>query len=114
MSALWTKGSPATVREVYEELTEETPLAYTTVMTVMERLWRKSFLQRTPAGGTRAFAYSPTKGEAEFTAERMSAVLEGSVDRPTALAHFLRDIPKDSEAELLKIADEVRRRKRRR
>jgi predicted transcriptional regulator len=36
--------APATVREVYEELLEQRPIAYTTVMSVLQNLTKKGFL----------------------------------------------------------------------
>ena len=40
MDRLWTWGRPALVREVVDDLHRDRPLAYTTVMTVMENLHR--------------------------------------------------------------------------
>ena len=41
MDRLWEWGRPALVREMVDDLHDERPLAYTTVMTVMENLHRK-------------------------------------------------------------------------
>jgi len=41
MDRLWEWGRPALVREVLDDLRKDRPLAYTTVMTVMENLHRK-------------------------------------------------------------------------
>src|ERR1700687_3392757 len=41
MDRLWERGRPTLVREVLDDLREDRPLAYTTVMTVMENLCRK-------------------------------------------------------------------------
>ncbi len=110
MRILWRRKAPASVREVHGELTAETPLAYTTVMTVMERLWRKDVLERAPRG--RAFEYSPVKSEAEHTAELMTEVLKGTRDRHAALAHFVRGLRGSDGNELLDLADKARRRRR--
>jgi Penicillinase repressor len=40
MDRLWDRGKPALVREVLDDLRKDRPLAYTTVMTVMENLHR--------------------------------------------------------------------------
>jgi hypothetical protein len=45
MDRLWQWGRPVLVREVVEDLRGERPLAYTTVMTVMENLHRKGWLR---------------------------------------------------------------------
>jgi predicted transcriptional regulator len=54
MEILWTAGE-CSVREVRAKLRR--PLAYTTVMTTLERLFKKLFLDRHKSG--RAFLYSP-------------------------------------------------------
>jgi BlaI family penicillinase repressor len=56
MAALWTLGK-ATVHEIRSGLSPERPLAYTTVMTVMERLARKGMVERAMRG--RAHLYRP-------------------------------------------------------
>jgi predicted transcriptional regulator len=54
LESLWQRGS-ATVREVIED--GDLKLAYTTVMTTLDRLYKKNLLDRVPEG--RAFRYSP-------------------------------------------------------
>lgn len=110
MRILWRRGEPATVREVHETLAKDRDLAYTTVMTVMERLWRKGLLRREPKG--RAFQYSPAESEAEYTAGLMHQVLASTRDRRSVLAHFVRGMRKPDEAELIRLAGEAARRKR--
>jgi len=58
MKVVWKKGS-ATVRDVYETLREGRALAYTTVMTTMNILETKGFLDK--AREERAFRYTPTR-----------------------------------------------------
>jgi BlaI family transcriptional regulator, penicillinase repressor len=58
MKVVWKKGS-ATVREVYETLREGRALAYTTVMTTMNILETKGFLDK--AREDRAFRYTPAR-----------------------------------------------------
>jgi predicted transcriptional regulator len=61
LSALWMRGS-ATVREILDA--GEIKLAYTTVMTTLDRLYKKQLLNRTAEG--RAFRYSPRYTQAEL------------------------------------------------
>lgn len=63
LNALWTLGE-ANVRDVQEIVVRTRPLAYTTIMTVLDRLVRKGKLTRRKAG--RAFVYHP-----EITREEM-------------------------------------------
>ena len=58
MKVVWKQGG-ATVREVYETLREARPLAYTTVMTTMNILETKGFLDK--ARVDRAFRYTPAR-----------------------------------------------------
>lgn len=62
LEALWRRNS-ATVRELLDS--GDMKLAYTTVMTTLDRLYKKGLLDRVPEG--RAFRYSPrhTKEELE-------------------------------------------------
>jgi predicted transcriptional regulator len=87
MDRLWQWGRPVLVREVVEDLRGERPLAYTTVMTVMENLHRKGWLRRERDG--RAWRYEPTGSRSGYTAALMTDALATSADRRTALAHFV-------------------------
>ncbi|MCA1712234.1 MAG: BlaI/MecI/CopY family transcriptional regulator [Actinobacteria bacterium] len=86
MDSLWACDVPMTVRQVLEELAPSRPLAYTTVMTVMERLFRKGLLTRESDG--RAYAYTPAQSRADYTAATMTDVLAAAGDRSAALIHF--------------------------
>jgi predicted transcriptional regulator len=95
LRALWTLRQ-GNVREVRTLVAESRPLAYTTIMTVLERLVRKGKLKRRKAG--RAFVYSP---EASRDAMRRAAIRElvdslfdGSEDD---LIRFLRGEEADSQ-----------------
>src|SRR5690349_6618705 len=56
LRALWTLGE-ANVRDVQQAVSGSKALAYTTVMTLLERLARKGVLTRRKSG--RAFLYAP-------------------------------------------------------
>ena len=66
MEVLWARGN-GTVRELLEE--DNLPLAYTTVMTTLDRLYKKQLLERVPEG--RAYRYSPRCSREEL--ERAAA-----------------------------------------
>lgn len=111
MRVLWEReGEAITGREVHAALTEETPLAYTTVMTVLDRLWRKGVVRRERGG--RAYRYAPVRSEAEHTAALMRELLARTGDPQAALAHFVRGMRKRDEAVLLRLLGEARRRGR--
>src|SRR5436853_2698335 len=96
MDRLWEWGRPALVREVVDDLRGDRPIAYTTVMTVMENLHRKEWLRRHRDG--RAWRYEPTGSRSGSTAALMNDALATSPDRRTALAHFVLQMsPHDAE-----------------
>lgn len=87
MQRLWAWQRPTTVREVLDDLRPERPLAYTTVMTVMDTLHRKGLLGRERVG--RAYRYTPTSSRAEHAARLMSEVLETAGDPAGTLLRFV-------------------------
>ena len=96
MDRLWGWGRPVLVREVVEDLRSDRPLAYTTVMTVMENLHRKGWLRREKDG--RAWRYEPSRSRSAYTVELMSDALGANPDRRSALAHFVLQMsPHDAE-----------------
>jgi len=87
MDRLWSRAEPATVREVLTDLRQHREIAYTTVLTVMDNLYRKGFLRREPAG--RAHRYAPVAGRDQYVAQLMRQALDGSGDPAAALTHFV-------------------------
>ena len=67
LELLWAQGRPATVGHIRRALPE---LAYTTIMTTLDRLYRKGLLLRDKDG--RAFAYVPRYTRAELVSELIS------------------------------------------
>lgn len=97
MNQLWDADGPLSVRDVLE-LIDSHDLAYTTVMTVLDRLRRKDLLTRTRQG--RAFLYSPTHGRDALTSELMNNALNSAgQDRTAALVHFTESVsPQEAAA----------------
>lgn len=99
MELLWAATEPLSVREVHEQLGERRRLAYTTVMTVLDRLSRKEMALRTRRG--RAYLYAPAHGRDELTAELLNEVLDGAGgDRTAALVHFAETVSPEEAAAL--------------
>jgi predicted transcriptional regulator len=101
MEIVWAADGPLTGRIVVDELTRERPVAYTTVLTVMDRLVRKGLLTRQRRG--RAHTYQAAQSRAAYTADLMASVLGSSNDRSAVLLHFVEQIPPD-QAEALRAA----------
>ncbi len=100
MDVLWSRDEPATVREVLAALAER-GLAYTTVMTVLDRLARKGVVRRELDG--RAWRYVPAASREAFVAELMLQALDLTGDRDAALVRFARSVS-DPEADVLRDA----------
>jgi len=62
MNVIW-KQAPATVGDVAASLTDDTPLAYSTVLTTLRILESKGYLRHTKKG--RAFVYEPVIAQEE-------------------------------------------------
>ena len=89
MTQLWNAGEPLTVRRVHELLSRDRELAYTTVMTVLDRLAKKGVVTQQRAD--RAYRYAPAQTRAEMTAALMLDALSAAPDgvRDAALARFV-------------------------
>lgn len=104
MDHLWDTDEPQTVRQVHETLCARRELAYTTVMTVLQRLARKDLVEQ--IRDDRAHRYAPTHGRDELVAGLMVDALDQAVDsgdRHAALVHFVERVGAD-EAEALRRA----------
>jgi len=86
MNLLWDRGGWMTPGEVHSALADSS-LAYTTVMTVLVRLWQKGRLERQRDG--RAYAYHPVVTRDQYAAERMEDLLARAGNRSAVLSHFL-------------------------
>jgi BlaI family penicillinase repressor len=73
MNTLWPMGE-ATVREIRESLAERRPRAYTTIMTIMDRLARKGVVERRKVG--RAYFYRANLSVDDARAKALGQVLE--------------------------------------
>jgi predicted transcriptional regulator len=91
MEAVWRAGMPMSVRQVLDVLNTRRPepLAYTTVMTVMNRLVAKDILAR--HGERRSYVYQATATDAAGIAVRDVIRTHGDA----AVAHFVDEARAD-------------------
>jgi predicted transcriptional regulator len=94
MDRLWAIDPPTpeaamSVREIHESLSQEREIAYTTVMTVLDRLAKKGLVTRERDG--RAWRYLPQSTSEELTAHLLRDSLDhiDTSDRRAAMLHFL-------------------------
>lgn len=100
MDSLWRRSGSATVRDILDDLASR-QLAYTTVQTVMDNLYKKGWLRREPDG--RAYRYSPTATREEYGARQLRHALDGAGDPAEALVRFVEKMS-DSETAALRQA----------
>jgi predicted transcriptional regulator len=91
MKVVWGTGA-VTVRDVYEVLRRRRPVAYTTVMTVMNILETKGFLRKTKRD--RAYVYAATRPREQVVVgmirEFVNRVLDGASS--PLLLQFVRQV----------------------
>lgn len=73
MTALWLLGE-GTVREIRETLAPRRPRAYTTIMTIMDRLTQKGIVERQRTG--RAWKYRANLSKEDARAHAVAQVIE--------------------------------------
>ncbi len=109
MDRLWSADPERglTVREVHESLAPGRDLAYTTVMTVLDRLAKKGLLVQEREG--RAYRYRAAASRGSLTAELMREALDefGTGDRRTALVAFVGDATAEERAALREALSEL-------
>ena len=101
MAVLWAAERSLLPADVKARLT--TPLAYTSVATVLGRLHAKGLVSRSESG--RAFAYKATVDEANLAARRIGDVLSTATDRDAVLAGFVGGLSKKDAKSLRALLD---------
>lgn len=96
-----TAARTATARQVSDRLGATRPLAYTTVLTVLDRLERKGLVRRLRE--SRAHRYAPIATREAYAAELMLDALGRASDRDAALVRFV-DAVSPEEAAVLRRA----------
>jgi predicted transcriptional regulator len=100
LEALWSRATHASVRELQPEFSE---IAYTTLMTTLDRLFRKGVLERTKQG--RAFFYLPRLTRQQFesarAADALRVALAGNSAELGPLLSFFVQAVGDRDHELL-------------
>ena len=93
MEVMWAGDRPYVVRDVRERLRYGRPVAYTTVMTVMNILHRKGVLHRDKLG--RAWRYWPVERREDHDARLMAGVLRSGGDESVTMRRFLERVSDD-------------------
>jgi predicted transcriptional regulator len=88
MDVLWgSMGMSLTGRQVADELPDR---AYTTVLTILERLRRKNLVERSTEG--KAHHFAATASRETYMAELMVEALGSAQDRHAVLVRFAKEV----------------------
>ncbi len=98
MDVMWEADSPLRVREVAGELNQTRPLAFNTVQTVMENLFRKGWLNRQKDG--RAYRYVTVRSREDYVAGLLGEALAVARDPAATLVRLVEDLEPDEIARL--------------
>lgn len=104
LEQLWKTPRGATPRDVRAAMGDE--LAYTTIMTILRRLWQKGLAERELHG--RAYVYRAKASEADLAATSMHAAFAPVRDRREALTRFVDGLSKADARALRSVLDEPR------
>jgi len=113
MEVIWQSSSPVLVRNVTEILQKKRQIAYTTVMTIMNRLVDKGILSRKQDG--RAYLYKGAVSKDKFLTRISRQIIKNFIANfgEAAVAHFVEEVGKLSpakRAELRKLLKEAKKR----
>src|SRR5260370_1289085 len=98
MQLVWHRDGAGTVRDLFDEMRQERAIAYTTVMSTMDNLHRKGWLNRVKDG--KAYRYTATASREEYSARLMREALAGGGDTEAVLIHFVAQMDGE-ESEVL-------------
>jgi len=100
MDRVWSRGdeTATTVREVFDELAAERDIAYTTVMSTMDNLHTKGWLEREREG--KAYRYWAALTREQHSARLMREALSGGGSPELVLTHFLEQISAEESERL--------------
>jgi BlaI family penicillinase repressor len=98
MNALWRLGE-ATVRDIHGALATTRPRAYTTIMTILDRLTQKGVVERQKAG--RAWLYKANLSADQARTRAVARLVEGFFQGSTeALASHISTLNKSPQANI--------------
>lgn len=110
LEALWSRAEPLSVRALQDDFPD---MAYTTLMTTLDRLFKKGTLVRCKRG--RAFFYEPRLSRDEVRSEWATAffaiLLDGDAGSSLILSSFIGAVGERDESLINELEDLLRRRR---
>ncbi|BDC54312.1 transcriptional regulator [Bacillus altitudinis] len=98
------QGEDMPIKEVQQKLSDEKPINFNTVMTVLNRLTEKGIVEKKTKG--RSSIYNPVLTKEEFLNEQTKWITQGLMDDfgPLAVNHMV-DAIESADPELLKVLE---------
>ena len=108
MKVIWQREK-ATVRDVYETLRAKRRIAYTTVMTMMNVLEEKGYLEKKRVD--RAFVYRPTRPQQQVVRQMVTDFVDRVFDGAAAalFVHLAKDnrLSKEERRRIRRLIEEI-------
>ncbi len=98
---LWASPQALKPGEVLERLEIKPPVSYSTVLTVLRRLWKKDLVTREQDG--KAYRYTPAMTREEHIAATMSDAFAATADPAVALGHFVANLSEEDTSNLKRL-----------
>ncbi len=112
MDCLWNHDE-TTVNDVHRCLKAKKKIAYTTVMTILDRLHSKKIVSRKKVG--KAFVYSPKLSKSQVVQRIITSTVRSlsqvyGTDASAAFARGISKLPREERENILKLLNEVKER----
>lgn len=101
LEVLWDSDDAMKPGDVLDQLELEPAVTYSTVLTILRRLWKKGLVTRKKDG--KAYLYHPTRSREEQVAQTMAEAFSAANDPAAAVGHFVEQLSSE-QASVLKRA----------
>lgn len=98
MDRVWAAPDGTTVRAIFDDLADARQIAYTTVLSTMDNLYRKGWVRREREG--KAYRYWATMTREERSANLMRAAFDSGGNSEAVLAFFVEQMTAEESAQL--------------
>lgn len=90
LEVMWSAEQPLKPGHVLERLAIDPPVTYSTVLTILRRLWKKGLVSRERDG--KAYRYTPVRTREEEIGLAMATTFSAASDAALALGHFVSQL----------------------
>lgn len=90
LDAMWSADTALKPGEVLQKLDIKPAVSYSTVLTILRRLWKKDLVSRKKDG--KAYRYTPKRSREEQVALSMTQTFSAASDPAVALGHFVANL----------------------